>query len=179
VLQLALGTARGRRRADDARPRIATTRTSPIKHVIVIIGENRSFDHVFATYRAQARRVVWNLLSKGIVNGRDGSFRDRTSTRRTAGRGPIRVDGRLPAEPAENRPSPTTCCPPPGPAAPRISYIPGGTRLTQCSQAWRSENGLPADYYPLFSDRRHRPDLADARPRIKNVNSSCRPDRSS
>ena len=24
--------------------------TSPIKHVIVIIGENRSFDHVFATY---------------------------------------------------------------------------------------------------------------------------------
>ena len=25
--------------------------TSPIKHVIVIIGENRSFDHVFATYK--------------------------------------------------------------------------------------------------------------------------------
>ena len=24
---------------------------SPIKHVIVIIGENRSFDHVFATYK--------------------------------------------------------------------------------------------------------------------------------
>ena len=24
--------------------------TTPIKHVIVIIGENRSFDHVFATY---------------------------------------------------------------------------------------------------------------------------------
>ena len=27
-----------------------TETTSPIKHVIVIIGENRSFDHVFATY---------------------------------------------------------------------------------------------------------------------------------
>ncbi len=25
--------------------------TTPIKHVIVIIGENRSFDHVYATYR--------------------------------------------------------------------------------------------------------------------------------
>ncbi len=31
------------------------TRT-PIKHVIVIIGENRSFDHVFATYKPQAAR---------------------------------------------------------------------------------------------------------------------------
>ena len=24
--------------------------TTPIKHVIVIIGENRTFDHIFATY---------------------------------------------------------------------------------------------------------------------------------
>jgi len=24
---------------------------SPIKHVIVIVGENRSFDHIFATYQ--------------------------------------------------------------------------------------------------------------------------------
>jgi len=29
--------------------------TSPIKHVIVIIGENRSFDHVFATYQPKRR----------------------------------------------------------------------------------------------------------------------------
>ena len=27
---------------------------TPIKHVIVIIGENRSFDHVFATYVPKA-----------------------------------------------------------------------------------------------------------------------------
>ena len=27
---------------------------SPIKHVIVIIGENRTFDHVFATYKPEA-----------------------------------------------------------------------------------------------------------------------------
>ena len=37
-----------------AQPKPQTKRdsetTSPIKHVIVIIGENRSFDHVFATY---------------------------------------------------------------------------------------------------------------------------------
>ena len=29
---------------------------SPIKHVIVIVGENRSFDHIFATYKAETRR---------------------------------------------------------------------------------------------------------------------------
>jgi len=45
---------------------------SPIKHVIVIIGENRSFDHVFATYRPKKGESVDNLLSKGIVNA-DGS----------------------------------------------------------------------------------------------------------
>jgi phospholipase C len=42
--------------------------TSPVKHVIVIIGENRSFDHVFATFRPKtAGETVSNLLSKGIV----------------------------------------------------------------------------------------------------------------
>jgi phospholipase C len=41
---------------------------SPIKHVVVIIGENRSFDHVFATYQPKPGNTVWNLLSEGIVN---------------------------------------------------------------------------------------------------------------
>src|SRR5271170_1359761 len=45
---------------------------SPIKHVIVIIGENRSFDHVFATYQPKAIKnrpqEVLNLLSEGIVS---------------------------------------------------------------------------------------------------------------
>ena len=45
---------------------------SPIKHVIVIIGENRTFDHVFATYRPREGERVDNLLSKGIIN-EDGS----------------------------------------------------------------------------------------------------------
>jgi phospholipase C len=45
---------------------------SPIKHVIVIIGENRTFDHVFATYQPREGEVVDNLLSKGIIN-KDGS----------------------------------------------------------------------------------------------------------
>ncbi len=51
-----------------AQPRAQATATaSPIKHVIVIIGENRSFDHVFATYKPKSGETVSNLLSKGIV----------------------------------------------------------------------------------------------------------------
>ena len=51
----------------------AQNRTAtPIKHVIVIIGENRTFDHIFGTYRPPRGQTVSNLLSKGIVNA-DGS----------------------------------------------------------------------------------------------------------
>ncbi len=41
--------------------------TTPIKHVVVIIGENHSFDNVFATYQPPRRQKIWNLLSEGIV----------------------------------------------------------------------------------------------------------------
>ena len=47
--------------------------TTPIKHVIVIIGENRSFDHLFATYQpVKAGETVLNLRSEGIVKA-DGT----------------------------------------------------------------------------------------------------------
>src|ERR1700686_2446620 len=45
---------------------------SPIKHVIIIMGENRTFDHVFATYQPRHGERVDNLLSKGIIK-EDGS----------------------------------------------------------------------------------------------------------
>lgn len=41
--------------------------TTPIKHVIVIVGENRSFDHLFGVYKPRAGQTVANLLSKGLV----------------------------------------------------------------------------------------------------------------
>jgi phospholipase C len=47
------------------------TRT-PIKHVIVIVGENRTFDHVFATYKPKHSQRVDNMLAKGIIK-EDGS----------------------------------------------------------------------------------------------------------
>jgi phospholipase C len=48
------------------------TAQSPIQHVIVIIGENRSFDHVYATYVPAAGQTISNLLSKGIVTKSGG-----------------------------------------------------------------------------------------------------------
>jgi phospholipase C len=51
--------------ADDAhRMKTAT----PIKHVIVLIGENWSFDSIYATYKPKHDRSVANLLSRGIVH---------------------------------------------------------------------------------------------------------------
>ena len=46
--------------------------TTPIQHVIIIIGENRSFDHVYATYKPKKGQKISNLLSRGIVNA-DGT----------------------------------------------------------------------------------------------------------
>jgi phospholipase C len=47
---------------------------SPIRHVIVVVGENRSFDNVFGTYVPSGSQMIWNLLSQGIVmnNGAPG-----------------------------------------------------------------------------------------------------------
>ena len=45
---------------------------TPIQHVIVIIGENRTFDHIFATYQPAQGQTVNNLLSEGIVRA-DGT----------------------------------------------------------------------------------------------------------
>ena len=45
---------------------------SPIKHVIVIVGENRTFDQVFGAYKPGTGQTVSNLLSRGIIKD-DGS----------------------------------------------------------------------------------------------------------
>ena len=41
---------------------------TPIQHVIIVVGENRTFDNLFGTYQPRAGQHVENLLSKGIVN---------------------------------------------------------------------------------------------------------------
>jgi phospholipase C len=47
------------------------TAVTPIKHIIVIVGENRSYDHVFATW-VPPKGFTYNLLSEGIIDA-DGS----------------------------------------------------------------------------------------------------------
>src|SRR3984957_3209599 len=72
VFQFSLGGPRaGSLRAQEGDHDKART-DSPIKHVIVLIGENRTFDHLFATYKPRHGESVSNLLSKGIING-DGT----------------------------------------------------------------------------------------------------------
>jgi phospholipase C len=60
--------ASGQNRDGDEADRKTAT---PIKHVILIIGENRSFDNIYATY-VPKHGTVSNLLSKGIIHS-DGS----------------------------------------------------------------------------------------------------------
>jgi phospholipase C len=54
---------------------------TPIKHVIVLIGENRSFDHLFATYVSPSSDSVRNLLSEGIIkaDGTPGKHFDKAA----------------------------------------------------------------------------------------------------
>jgi phospholipase C len=75
VIQLSMGQALAAAAApnpnDLPSPGTLGITQSPIKHVIVIIGENRSFDHVYATYQPTSIKgrpqEVLNLLSEGII----------------------------------------------------------------------------------------------------------------
>ena len=58
--------------ADTDNPNSKSETRTPIKHLIVLIGENRSFDHLFATYVPKSGDPIVNLLSEGIVRA-DGS----------------------------------------------------------------------------------------------------------
>jgi phospholipase C len=52
----------------------ATATKTPIHHLILIVGENHSFDNLLATYRPSNGQHVANLLSNGIIdlNGAPG-----------------------------------------------------------------------------------------------------------
>jgi acid phosphatase len=68
LLAAALSSTLGASATAQAPPKTAT----PIEHLIVVIGENISFDNLFGTYRPKSGATIRNLLSQGIVN-RDGS----------------------------------------------------------------------------------------------------------
>jgi phospholipase C len=74
AVALAVGTGTARANDDHGKDDDASrgSTATPIKHVIIIVGENRSFDHLFATYVPRHGAKVANLLSQGIVRA-DGS----------------------------------------------------------------------------------------------------------
>ena len=114
--------------------------TSPIKHVIVIIGENRSFDHVFATYVPKPGETVNNLLSEGIIKA-DGTPGPNFSKAEQKAAYDEQPDAFL-LSPAKTT-FPGDILPAPLVGGPSDSYVPGDN----LNLAKASENGLPADYY--------------------------------
>jgi phospholipase C len=114
--------------------------TSPIKHVIVIIGENHSFDNVFATYQPRGDSGIWNLLSLGIVN-RDGTPGPNFNLAQQQAATDSASDSFL-LNPAKTA-FPGSVLPAPLTGGPTTSYI-ANNSLTLAQQ---SENGLPDDYY--------------------------------
>ncbi|WP_066514320.1 alkaline phosphatase family protein [Bradyrhizobium macuxiense] len=130
---------------------------TPIKHVIVIVGENRSFDHVFGTYVPERHgESVMNLLSQGIVtldsnkNAVPGPNFERAHQQAATDAGPN--DAFLLSPPKQNFPQDQLPAPLVG--GPKVSYIPnqcGSSPITTCEAslalAQQSESGLPSEYY--------------------------------
>lgn len=114
----------------------SVTRT-PIKHVIVIIGENRTFDHIFATYKPRKGESVDNLLSKHIINadgtpGPNYSLAEQYSAANT-------IRDRYENSPQFKSFYPTL----PVPLAGGPTTVP----ITTVAEAEAIENGLAPDYY--------------------------------
>jgi phospholipase C len=140
VFQFAIGATLASAQTPDSSRDDETV--TPIKHVIVIIGENRSFDHVFATYVPKnPQEKVWNLLSEGIVNadGRPGPNFAKAEQKAAFDEQP---DAFLLS------PSKATfqndVLPAPLVGGPENSYVANDSM----SLAEQSENGLPQNYYP-------------------------------
>jgi phospholipase C len=123
---------------------------SPIKHVIIIIGENRSFDHVFATYKpVNKSESVLNLLSEHIVeaNGNPGpsygkalqySAKDTKTYQLTPSKSPYKF---LPPALVGGTSTPYVCQ--------FLGVTTGKSCVTSANitAAEKLENGLASDYY--------------------------------
>jgi phospholipase C len=71
LLAVTVGFADDKPKDTDAADAVKTE--SPIKHVIILIGENRGTDHTFGVYKPKGGgQTISNILSEGIVN-EDGS----------------------------------------------------------------------------------------------------------
>jgi phospholipase C len=138
VFQLAIGSAFAQ--STDTGSHDADT-TTPIKHVIVIIGENRTFDHIFATYVPKKGQTVNNLLSEGIVKA-DGTPGPNFPVAEQKAAYDVAPDAFM-LSPSVTTSFDGNVLPAPINGGPTDSYVKDDS-LTLAKQ---SENGLPADYY--------------------------------
>jgi len=160
MFQLCFGTGLQAQETEAAR---SSKTRSPIKHVIIIVGENRTFDHLFATYKPKHGETVDNLLSKGIVR-EDGSPGPNYSLAAQYTAMDNASDG------YQNSPGDKTIystLPPPLTGGPKSAC--GSNGICTLADAEASENGLAADYYQYMltggtGQASHVPDV-----RIANV----------
>ncbi|HZC65500.1 MAG TPA: alkaline phosphatase family protein [Candidatus Dormibacteraeota bacterium] len=158
LLQFALGAPIADAQTSDAHT------SSPIKHVIIIIGENRSFDHIFATYEPRSGESVANLLAKSIVkldskkNAVPGArFEEAHQLAATdmGGKDPFLLSPPTQTFPNDQLPAPLV-------GGPEVSVVPNQCvvnnvvekPITQCpaslALAKQAENGLPDSYVPAL-----------------------------
>jgi phospholipase C len=153
---------------------------TPIKHVIVIIGENRSFDHVFATYVPnRPAEKVFNLLSQGIIKldgnknavpGPNFEKAHQLSAQDVGGADPFLLSPPKQKFPSDQLPAPLV-------GGPKVSFIPnecGSAPITSCEAslalAQQSESGLDPDYYQFLLSGGTGQDSKTPDARISNVN---------
>ncbi len=121
--------------------------TTPIKHVIVIIGENRTFDHLFATYVPKPKgETVWNLLSQGIVNvdGTPGPHYPAATQNQamdTAADQTVYLQSPPKTGPYTTLPAPFA----------GGGYTNGAPPFSTVAEALTYENGLPPAYYKYLT----------------------------
>jgi phospholipase C len=117
---------------------------TPIKHVIVIIGENRSFDHLFATYEPVNKgETVLNLLSEGVVNadGTPGPNYSKIASQ-------YQAQNYTTYEISPPKTSPYTTLPAPLAGG---GYVDGLPPFSNIEDATTYENGLPLSYYKYLT----------------------------
>jgi phospholipase C len=118
--------------------------TTPIKHVIIIIGENRSFDHLFATYQPVNKgESVLNLLSEKIVKA-DGT----PGTNYSAATQYQAMDKTIYQLSPSKTTAYTTLL---APLAPSGGFLNGDAPFATVGQAKKIENGLSPSYYKYLT----------------------------
>jgi phospholipase C len=118
---------------------------TPIKYVIVIVGENRTFDHLFATYEPKDGEKVDNLLSKHIIK------EDGTPGKNFAAAYQYAADATDSATFQLAPKKKTLFSPLPAELNGGPSDVCADNGICSLADAMSSENGLPQDFYTFLT----------------------------